>query len=216
MPIVNLNSFPSGLPVEAKLPSFPSPAYLAELGVTHLIGDRLLHGSRLAIQDATQGIAGDLRGAYDTWHTGGHLGEIGKSALEMEPGRKPSVADEVRAVHRSAIMMTTLGVADAVAGEFRDNRTPGSSLAFFNRVEESFRTGVAADPTPDGPRRNGQLDAFLVAARAGNYLGLNDAQQDTVQKLFSSWTAAWTEQLSLSAPHAERDPKRLLEIAQNG
>jgi hypothetical protein len=214
MPSINFNVSPSGLPAEAALPAFPSPTYLVELGVTHLIGDRLLTGSRLAVQDATRGITSDLRGAYDTWHMGGHLGEIGKSALEMEPGKKPSVADEVRAVRRSAVMMATLGVADAVASEFRGNRTPDNSLAFFSRVEDSFRRGVVVDPGSDGPRWKGQLDTFLVAARAGRYLKLDGAQQDAVQELFSSWATVWAERLSLSAPDAERDPTQLLQIAQ--
>jgi hypothetical protein len=214
MPLHRPHAFPPGFPAEGPLPAFPSPTYLAELGVTHLIGDRLLTGSRHAVQDVTQGITGDLRGAYDTWHMGGHLGEIGKTALEMEPGKGPSVAEEVQAVRRSAVMMATLGIADAVAGEYREGRNPGNSLAFFNGVEVALHTGVAPDATRNGPRRQAQQDAFLTAARTHDYLKLDDTQRDLLGEWFGAWATGWVEQLSLSGPNSERDPEQLLRIAQ--
>jgi hypothetical protein len=109
-------------------------------------------------------------------------------------------------------MMTVLGVADAVAGEARSDRTDSNSLIFLNRVQQALVTGKMPDDHRHGPRL--QNDAFAVAVRARRFLHLDGGQRDAIGLMLSGWTNEWLQQLGAGEKPAGRDPQSLLRIAQ--
>jgi hypothetical protein len=195
---------------EKALPNIPDPLYMLELGVTHLAGDKMLTGSRGVTQQLTQGIDPALSRPFTQWYSGGHLGEIGKTSLVLQG--PASTAEKVTAVHRSAAMMATLGVVEAVASRPSADRSLGSSARFLDGVKATLRTGEVPDAAPHGPR--GQESAFRVAKRARNFLDLYGTEADQLSDLFDEWGREWLGMFSETV-YANPNPDKLLQGVRN-
>jgi hypothetical protein len=190
------------------LPTLPSAAYSLELATTHLWHDRALTGSRNVVTSLMNQAAlpGNLREPYDNWHMGGHLGEIGKTALVMDRADVPPAKDRLDAVHRSAVLMTVLRVANTVATEL-----PYCHREFFDNTRDALLTGSSQTPVSRGPAQ--QKEAYAYAQKAGEWLKFGTEQKDKLGQLFEYMKVAWLKQRAESVPH-RRNPEALLAIVK--
>lgn len=203
------------------LPRIPSPLYSLELATTHLVHDGMAadmvtgtpHGAHAVVNGLMEQarLPQRLKEPYDNWHMGGHFGEIGKTALVLGWERTPSPTVRREALHRSAVMMTVLGVADHVATEQGETRIPEATAAYFDGVKESLLDGAKHDRVVGGPA--GQAQAYAYARTAGEWLAFGDDQKTTMGTLLDELKQTWLARMAESAP-GRRNPEELLRLAE--
>lgn len=167
------------------------------------------HAEVVRVMDAAE-TPPAVRGPYDKWHMGGHLGEIGNTALVLDRSDVPSVEERRTALHRGAVAMTLLGITDTVASAPDPRRNADNSGKFFDNMRRALLTG--RQPNYVYGSLSQEKAAYDFARAAGDYLRL-ETVGDQVDALLVSLRDIWLERLALSEP-GRSDPMRLFKLAK--
>lgn len=173
-------------------------------------GSRRAIGEVIAASQVSPDVVGQLK--LDKWFKGGALGALGDAANSMAQEKRPPVKDRVRAVHRSALTLSTFAVVDAVSvGEWVYETSPEQAAQYFDNATQAFLFGESPELVDGGPRR--QQDAYDYAREAGTRLRLNDDQKGKLRTISDGLRDGWLNRLTESRL-AEPNATAILDLGE--